>query len=230
MKKSFLFLVLCCFTTAVITAQEQDTINAVSGNDPQKEGMYFGIGAAFNNGYKISDRLEASGVPRLSEEVFEFSVGYNYMFRKWLLDIELNAAYYDEKSEDSRIKNTGLASKIRTHYVPFKTQSVFLSGGLDLSYLGNIFNLYSRGNVIDLNDLNPATHTGHISLYNGMLYAGPSIAFGAFQNTHYGLRLNLGYEWAVISGKWKSEVADVANTFRESGNGRAYARLTLYLD
>ncbi len=193
-----------------------------------KINFYFAGGAAFVGDYKISDKLRAAGVSGMPDVMPEFSVGYNVDMEKWMMDFEFNMNYSDEKNAVNRVRTAGLGAKLRWHYVPYRTKSFFVSTGADLSYLGTQMDIFRRGNVIDLNDLDPGMHSGHISINNGLLYAGPSVAFGFLQDK-FPLRLNLGYEWGLTNGKWKSDYADVNNTVKEAGHGRAYAKLTLGL-
>jgi hypothetical protein len=212
-----------------LTAQETTTETASSGNI-EKKTWYVSFGMASFGDFDINKKLQASGMPQLGDAALETTIGHHTMFRKMLIDFEWNTNYMDKKTTTDRIKTINTGFKIRGQYVPFKTENMFFAAGADLSYMFNNFNLYTRGNTIDLDDLNPAGHTGHISLYNQQFWAGPSIAFGAFQKSAFPLRLNVGYEWALYSSKWKSEVAEVANSLKESGQGRFYAKLTLYFD
>jgi hypothetical protein len=224
MKKITLIIALLGIQ-ALSTAQETETTTPVQ----TKRTLYASFGIASTDDYKINKNLKMTDMPQLSSTAPEVTLGYNVTGEKVLIDLELNANYMDKKTSTDRVKYVSSGVKLRGHYIPVKTTDFFLSGGFDLSYAVNHFDLYSRGNSIDLNDLEPSTHTGHISLYNNQLYLGPSIAFGAFQTYVYPLRLNVGYEWAVYSSRWDSEFARVDNTFRESGQGRFYAKLSIDL-
>ena len=232
--KKIVLAVICFFgAQSLLTAQETvtetvTTTTTVDENNPETN-FYIGVGVAVPGSYKISDKLAAAGMPDIEEAMPEISFGLNVMGEDFLVDIEFNADYLDKKTNTDRIKAVAAGVKMRGHYIPVNTGKFFLSAGADLSYIGSSYDLFTRGNVIDLNDLNPGTHTGHISLYNKQFYAGPSLAFGAFQKSSFPVRLNVGYEWALISGKWKSEFANVANTFREDGQGRFYAKLSFIL-
>lgn len=210
--------------TSSSSSTENDSVYCKKG----KINFYAAFGAAFVGDYKISDKLRAAGVSRMPDALPEFSVGYNVDMGKWMMDFEVNGNYSDEKNAVNRVRTAGFGAKLRWHYVPYRTKSFFLSTGADISYLGTQMDIFRRGNVIDLNDLDPSDHSGHISINNGLLYAGPSVAFGFLQNK-FPLRLNIGYEWGLTNGKWRSDFADVNNTVKESGHGRAYAKLTLGL-
>lgn len=228
--KKFVLAVICFagFQSSLIAQEtvEMTSSEPTNAKEP-KVGLYVGFGATFMGDYNINSRLQAAGVPQLTEVLPEFTAGINVTGDKWLMDVEATANYSDEKNATNRIRTAMAGAKLRGHYIPFKTESFFVSGGLDLSMVGTQVDIFRRGNVIDLNDLDPSFHSGHISLRNNMLYAGPSVAVGIFQNKSFPLRFNFGYDFGLTNGKWKSDFADVANTVEENGHGRFYARLTL---
>ncbi|QYJ69296.1 hypothetical protein [Flavobacterium litorale] len=226
MKKTLLFVVVCVIGIPFMSLA-QETTYSDTNDDDKVLNWYFAAGVAVTNDYKINENLAAAGMPELNNVMPEITFGYMVKGTKLLMDFEINTAFMDERTSTDRIQSVAFGFKLRGHYIPYSTENFFLSGGVDLSYLNNRFNLYSRGNVIDLNDLNPSTHTGHISLYNEQFYVGPSIAFGAFQKSSFPIRLNVGYEFSAINGKWRSDFANVANDFREDVQGRFYAKLAL---
>lgn len=196
---------------------------------PVKRNLYVALGAAVNGDYAINEKLAAVGMPQLGETMPEFTVGYTAMGEKFLVDFEVNANVQLRKRGDGRASTLSSSVKLRGHYVPVKTNSFFLSAGADVSYLTNTIDLYNRYNTIDLNNLDPLNNSGHINLYNNLLYAGPSVSLGLFQNTDFPVRLNAGYEWALTNGYWKSEFADVYNSVKESGHDRFYAKVIFML-
>ena len=196
---------------------------------PAKQNFYVALGAAFNGDYRINDKLRASGMPHLSESMPEFTIGYNVIGESYLIDLEFNGAYQNIKQGDDRTSTVVGGVKLRGHYVPVNKESFFLSAGADVSYLTNTIDLYNKYNSIDLNNLDPLNNSGHINLYSQLLYAGPSVSVGLFQNKSFPIRLNAGYEWALTNGYWKSDFADVYNSVKESGHNRFYAKVTLYL-
>lgn len=229
--KKVLFAAICLIGFQSVSFAQEMAITSSpeeTKNEPKVK-MFAAFGAGFLGDYEINNKLGSQGLPQMADVLPEFSVGFNLAAQKLSFDLEFIAAYGDEKTSTTRIKTTNAGIKARGHYVPVKTNSFFISGGLDLSYIGTQADLYRRDNVIDLNDLDPATQTGHISLRNELLYAGPSVAVGLFQDKGFPIRLNFGYDWAVTNGKWKSDFGDVTNTVKESGHGRAYAKVTLAL-
>lgn len=208
--------------SSVIITQTNDTIPRLN--------LYASFGAVFNGDYNLNDKLKAQGLPRMADTQAEFTVGFNVRAtKKFWMDTELTASYNDEKDAVNRIRSAAFGVKLRPHYVVFNNNRFFGTVGADVSFIGNQVDLFNRNNQIDLNELEPALHSGHISLRNEMLYAGPSLAFGFLQGSSFPLRLNLGYEWGITNGKWKSDFTDVNNIVKESGHGRAYAKITIGL-
>lgn len=227
MKKITLTLLAFFGLNAVVTAQENDTITSGKSHESY---FYVGFGAAVNDGYKINDKLKAAGMPEIGGAAFESSLGFNVLYEKFTFDLEWATNYMDEKTSTARIKTINTGLKFRPHYVITKSKRFALTAGADVSYMFNSFNLYNRGSRIDLNDLDPSANPGVISLNNQQLFVGPSIAVGLLRNTDWALKFNTGYEWAVVSGKWKSEFAEVDNSIKENGQGRFYAKMSLILN
>lgn len=252
--KNFLFTILCVLgmygmaiaqendtkkTTPTETGLEQESLemeetqNEGEEEYDEEEGYaqewYVSAGIASLESYKINNNLQAQGLPELPTNLLEMGVGYTIWADNLLMDIEFNANYMNQKTNRNKTRALVAIAKLSGHYIPLDTGNHFISAGIDLSYVNTTFDLYSQGNVIDLDDLNPATHTGHIHLNNAQYFAGPSASLGLFQQSTFPVRLNVGYEWALISSEWRSNFADVNNTFREDGQGRFYARLVLYI-
>ncbi|MHA3786943.1 hypothetical protein ACX0HA_01935 [Flavobacterium hauense] len=217
-----------------VNAQDSETTTPADSqryddNNPGK-GLYVSFGVAGNDGFKMNDRLKAQGLPELNSTAFESTIGWYIMMNKLSFDFEIVASYMDEKSGTDRVRNVNTGINLRGHYNIFTNNKFFITGGADLGYAFNNFNINTRGRLIDLNDLDPADNPGHINLYNDQFIMGPSAAFGFLQNTDYKMRLNFGYNWAVVSGQWRSQFGNVQNTFRENGQGHFYAKLSLMLD
>jgi hypothetical protein len=229
MKKVVFAALAIIGTQFAATAQETAATEAASDTIRSTQSWYVGFGATGFDKFKINDNLKAAGMPQLGDVAFQVSIGRESIGEDFLTNLEWNTAYMDEKTSTDRVRTVNTGIKLRFHYIPWQNKKFFLSTGADFAYTFNNFNLYTRGNEINLDDLDPGTHTGHISLYNNQLTLGPSIMFGAFNNTNFPVRLVAGYDWAVYSSKWKSEFANVSNSFRESGQGSWYARLVLPL-
>ena len=187
--------------------------------------FFLGAGATFLGDYNINQNLANAGMPSINEVMPELSLGYTISSQKLALDFEVNANFMDKSANNYRLRAVGSGIKLRGHYIPYKTDAFFVSGGLDVSYVMTYFDLNDRNSVIDLNDLDPTTQTGHINLNNALLYAGPSVAVGLFQNKAFPMRINVGYDFALTNGRWKSDFANVVNRVGESGHSRFYAKI-----
>lgn len=236
MKKITLTLIALLGFTGAMVAQETETVTTtttttkyVKPDSKDRFNFYYGFGVNVLGDYKMNDKLKASGMPTIASAAPEFTFGANYTpsDTRFYHDLELAVAYMDDKTETNRLRTSVVSFKIRVHYKAIETENLFLSGGLDLGVATTLVNLYSRGNTIDLDDLNPATHTGHINMYSTQFSAGPSLALGLFQKKAFPVRINTGYNIGFTRGKWKSDFANVANTVSESGLGSFYAKVSI---
>ena len=233
MKKIVLIALSVLGVQSSVVAQETETTTTTTSQQKthvykDRFNFYYGFGVNVLSDYKMNDKLKASGMPQIANAAPEFTFGFNFVpsDARFYHDIEGGFAYMDEKTAGNRIKTTVATVKMRLQYKLIDKQDMFFSAGLDIGYAQTGINLYSRGNTIDLNDLNPSTHTGNISMRNGQLTLGPSVALGLFQQS-FPVRINAGYNIGVTKGKWKSDFADVANTINESGQGSFYAKVLI---
>ncbi len=231
MKKIVLIALSILGVQSTVIAQETGTTTTTEQKthvNKDRFNFYYGFGVNVLSDFKMNDKLKASGMPQIANAAPEFSFGFSFVPSdvRFYHDIEGGIAYMDEKTAGNRIKTTVATVKLRLQYKLIEKQDLFFSAGLDIGYAQTGINLYSRGNTIDLNDLNPSTHTGHISMRNGQLTLGPSVALGLFQQS-FPVRINAGYNIGVTKGKWKSDFADVANTINESGQGSFYAKVLI---
>jgi hypothetical protein len=236
MKKALFIAVALLGMQATVKAQVAPIIPTDSIPNPSTytddkpgHGLYVSFGVAGFDDFKMNDRLKAVGMPELNKAAFETTVGFYVMFRKMSFDMEFAASYMDQKTATDRVRNINGLFRFRGHYNILMDKNFFVTAGADLTFASNNFNINTRNRTIDLHNPDPADYTGHINLYNQQMYIGPSVAFGFLQSSEYKLRLNMGYEWAVISSEWKSQYANVQNTFRESGQGHYYAKLSIML-
>lgn len=218
MKKLFvLALSLMTFTQTV--AQENTTEKDTLKKGPKID-LYIGIGASFYDNFKINNNLRATGMPEIEDVLPELAIGFYFLGETYLVDVEFATALMDRRNSLARNQLYQFTTRARGHYNFVNDKKWILSGGLNLAFSRNDLNLNSRNNVIDLNDLNPETQSNHISLRNHMLFAGPSIGL-TFKNKDKIIgRLNIGYEFALTNGKWKSDFGRVQNTVREQGVNR----------
>ena len=212
MKKIWLFSLLVI--SAVSMAQESKP-----KENNCKENIYFGSGFVSNSKFVIDDRLESSNIPQIQANVPEFVFGFNTFFNKGFLDIEASSNMF--KKSNSFTTSNGLRSsfRLRGHYNIVNNATIVFSGGLNLAYTTNDFNVFSQNNQVDINNL-VASSTDYIRLRNNMFFAGPSIGFGIKNKGEQLVRLNVGYEFALITGKWKSDYATVSNSINENGQSR----------
>lgn len=219
MKKIFFITVvlLAQFTFA----QEQETVLTDEKKcEMPKMDLYIGIGGVFYNDFSLNQKIRASGMPEIREAMPELMVGFNSLWEKYSFDMDLSSSYSTKKNSTTENKLASGTLRLRGHYNFVNKSKILLSGGLNVAYTHNDFNLYSRDNEINLNDLNPENNSGHVSLKNDIFYAGPSLAFNLKRKEKLSIRLNVGYEFAFTNGKWKSDYANVSNSVKENGQNR----------
>jgi len=212
------------------------SVNAQQTEEPQPPArntefsFFAGAGVAIIGDYTINDKLAMAGMPQIGDTSPEVTLGYNLAGKEFSMDLEVNANYFDKKHPDNRVQMGAAGIILRPHYVALKNNRVMLSGGLDLNFIASTFELYRRGMVTDLNNLNPSDYNGRVSLKNSLFYIGPSVKFMFLRNYDIPLSITTGYNIAFTNGKWKSDFGSVANTVNESGHNRFYAKLCYYLN
>jgi hypothetical protein len=231
MKKTIIIALALLGMQLSATAQDTPTPPSnvqITTKRDKEVSLYVGFGVNVLGDFKMNDRLKASGMPQIASAAPEITVGLNVLpsDSRFLSDVEFSTAYMDDRTPTDRIKTTVLSSRLRVQYRLVNTQSLYFAGGLDLGYSQTLINLYSRSNVIDLNDLD-TSRPGVITMNSGQLTVGPSVALGLFQNKNFPIRINAGYNIGVTNGKWKSEFAQVNNTVKEMGLGSFYARVCI---
>lgn len=226
MKKLFVFaLSLLAFNISL--AQENTPANDSICKGPKID-IYLGLGVQFNDGQKLNSNLSANGMPLIQEALPEFMIGLNFLGETYLVDVELASSWMDRRNNLARNQLMQFTSRARGHYNFINDKRWILSGGLNLAFSRNDLNLFSRNNEIDLSDLNPETQSNHISLRNHMLFAGPSFGIQLKRKEKLIARLNVGYEFALTNGKWKSDFATVRNTVKEQGVNRFMVGVTIF--
>ena len=238
MKKITLTLVALLGINAIVSAQETVTDTVVTTTTrtttnfervrKDRFNFYYGFGVNVFGDYKLNDKLKASNMPTIGTTAPEVTFGLNYMPSEdhFYHDLEFSVAYLDDKTSANRIKTAVTSFRIRPQYKFIDNKKMFFSAGIDGGVAVTIVNLYSRGNVIDLNNLDPAKHTGHITMNSTQFILGPSVALALFQDS-FPIRINTGYNFGLSRGRWKSDVADVHNAVKESGLGNFYAKLSI---
>jgi hypothetical protein len=211
--KKIICLSLLAFSSFSFAQETSQKKNEVSVS------FYYGIGANVNGSYKIDDKLAASNFPQTVQTTPEFIIGMDYFGNDFSIDTELASQFFKKSNSNGTSSGNSTAFKLRGHYNFVNSAKFFFSGGLNLAYTMNDYGVNTSNNQVDLNNLNTST-SNYIRLRNGMFYTGPSIAFGLKKNDKVSVRLNLGYEFALASGKWKSDFANVSNSFSENGHNR----------
>lgn len=213
MKKIFFFLLLAINST-ISMAQETK-----SNDKDGKRSIYFGGGFVSNSRLAIDDKLEASNLPQIQANVPEFIFGFNTFYNKGFLDIEATSNMFKKSNSSSTSNGIRGTFRLRGHYNFINNADCVFSGGLNLAYTSNDFNVFSQNNQVDMNNLAAST-SNYIRLRNNMFFAGPSVGFGIKNKGEQLIRFNVGYEFALITGKWKSDYANVSNSINENGKSR----------
>lgn len=211
MKKILLFSLLVI--TTITLAQESKP------KDDGRRSIYFGGGFVSNSRFAIDDKLEASNLPPIQANVPEFVFGFNHFFNKGFLDMELSSNMFKKSNSASTSNGSRSNFRLRGHYNFVNNKDLVFSGGVNLAFTANDFNVYSQNNQVDINNLS-ASNTSYIRLRNNMFFAGPSLGFAIKNKGEQFVRLNVGYEFALITGKWKSDFANVSNSIQENGQSR----------
>lgn len=220
MKKLLLFSLLAISSTSF--AQETSNKN----QDPDIS-FYYGIGINVNGSYKIDDKLAASNFPQTVKTAPEFIIGMNYLGKDFSIDTEIATDAFKKSNTTSTTSAISTAFRLRGHYNFVNKNKFLFSGGLNLTYSTNDFSMNYISNQVDLNNL-ATSNSSYIRLRNGMFYAGPSVSFNLKKKDRVSMRLNLGYEFALASGKWKSDYADVINSINENGHNRFMVGLVFF--
>lgn len=208
------------FVTAVLLVSSFGFSQEVELKDEKvKTNYYIGIGFE-NQKFNLNDKLKASNVATLSENAINFQLGINFFAEKYSLDGELESSFSRNDNSNSENLNVGFTGRLRFHYNFVNKEKIAFTGGLNLGYAANQAIFYSKNRTIDLNNLQPNNNFGEFTLRNNMFFAGPSIAFYFNQHKKTRIRINLGYEFALTNGYWKSDYANIANSVKENGNNR----------
>jgi hypothetical protein len=184
-----------------------------------KTKFYIGLGG-HNQKFTLNDKLNFSNVAKLNETAFDLAFGINVFGKKYSGDLEFSTAVSRNDNENSKNVYANFSTRVRFHYNVINKNEMAFTAGLNLAYAVTDATFYSKNNSIDLNNLQPNNNFGEFSLINNVFYAGPSVALYVRKHKKTSLRLNIGYEFALSNGRWKSDFATVNNTVNESGNNR----------
>ena len=188
---------------------------------------YFGFTGNVNDNTNLNKKLNNANLPELDSFVPELTFGFNYFGPKYSGDIEFGILYSKPEKGANEMKYQGFNTRIRVHYNVVSQENFALTTGLSLAYLGSQYDIYSKSNTIDLNDLEPNNNSGHVNFTNQMLYFGPSVSMYLFKKSSFQVKVNAGYELALTRGRYDSEFGSVLNNIGESGNNRFVFGITL---
>lgn len=197
-------------------------------SSPDRCQFYVGVGAGINSHYKIDDLLQASGMPQPATTLPDFSFGINFLTKNWSIDEEIASNGFKKTNVNNSVMGGRFSFRMRGHYNFINNEKMQFSTGLNLAYATNDLSIYANNNQVDLNNM-AASSASYIRLRNGMFYAGPSIGFGIKKKDNLICRLNVGYEVAILSGKWKSDYANVSNSINEVGQNRLMVGVIAYI-
>jgi hypothetical protein len=215
------------FVTAVLLVSTFGFSQEVELKDEKvKTVFYIGLGLE-NQKFNLNDKLKTSNVATLSENAMNFQIGMNFFGKKYSGDVEFDTSLSTNDNNNSENLFMGFSTRLRFHYNIVNKEKIAFTGGLNLSFASNQATFYSKNRTIDLNNLQLNNNFGEYTLRNNMFFAGPSIAFYFNQHKKSRFRINLGYEFALTNGYWRSDYANIANSVKENGNNRLIFGISL---
>lgn len=216
MKKAFLLVTVLL----TIVAYSQEKVTDSIKKKEHKFSSYFGVNVSINDDTNLNKKLSNSNLPEMNTTIPEFVFGFNYFGKKYSTDVEFGFLYSKSDRGVNKTKQMGFNTRIRVHYNLINKEKFAFTSGLSAAYVGTEYDVYNRNNTIDLNDLEPNNNNGHVNFANNMLYVGPSASLYFFRKSHWKMKLNLGYEFALTRGRYNSEFGSILNNIGEAGNNR----------
>lgn len=213
MKKVFTILAIYFSISAFAQEKEKDSTE----NDVK---IYIGVGVQMQSKLNINTKLLMSNLPRVPEAMPELVFGFTNFGKKISSSIEFNGVWSPEQKGPNHTRYAMTNIRANVSYNLVNRKKVAFTTGLNLAYTYTQFDISNENNVVDFNNLNPSTNTGHIQLYNSRLYAGPSAALYLFRATNFPVRLQVAYEIGLTPGTWRSEFVNTANAVNERGRNR----------
>jgi hypothetical protein len=217
-------VLIALFFVSLSFAQEKEGTTTT-----EKPKFYFtyGLNAQVQDELSIDKKLKAAGLPEVNSFTPEFFIGMTLFGKKYSGDIDFGFLNSKNEAGNNENRYIGFTTRLRVHYNLINKEKVAFTTGLNLSNTTGELVIFTKNNLIDLNDLTPANNVGNLSLRNNLFFVGPSASLYLFNNKSTKLRVNVGYEFAFTNGKWKSDYADVNNTVKEQGNNRLVFGITL---
>lgn len=188
---------------------------------------YIGFNANINDNLNLNKKLSNANLPELDSFVPELTFGLNVFGKEYSGDVEFGFLFAKPEEGNNEMKYRGFNTRVRVHYNVVNQEKFALTTGLSLAYMGSQYDIYSKNNTIDLNDLEPNNNSGHVNFNNQMLYFGPSVSMYLFKKSSFEVKVNAGYEFALTRGRYDSEFGSVLNNIGESGNNRFVFGVTL---
>ncbi len=225
--KKVLLSVLMLSSVIALAQEETKVVDSVKTSKSYKLETYIGFTGNVNDGMNLNKKLKNANLPELNSFVPEVHFGLNLFMEKYSGDIEFGFLFAKPNEGNNEMKYRGFNTRLRVHYNVVNQEKFAFTTGLGLAFLGNQYDIYSKDNTIDLNDLEPNNNSGHVSFTNQMLYFGPSASVYLFKKSSMQIRVNVGYEFALTRGRYRSEFGSILNNVGESGNNRFVFGITL---
>ncbi|MDI9256420.1 hypothetical protein [Flavobacterium sedimenticola] len=223
MKNTILSLLLLSF---FIGFSQEKTTDSTQTKKIKLDG-YFGFTGNINDNFNLNKKLRNANLPELDSFIPELTFGLNYFAPHYSGDIEFGVLFAKPEENNNEMKYRGFNTRLRVHYNVVNQEKFAFTTGLSLAYIGSQYDIYSKDNTIDLNDLDPDNNSGHVNFTNQMLYVGPSVSLYLFKKSNLQVKVNAGYEFAITRGRYDSEYGSVLNNIGESGNNRFVFGVTL---
>ena len=177
MKKCSLLLIMLLSTLVYSQEKVSDLIEKKDKNFS----FYYGSNISFNDDINLNKKLRNSNLPEFKKTIGEFLFGVNYFDKHYSGDLEFGATYSNSEKGNYKSKLTGGNLRLRAHYNIVNKDKFAFTSGLSLAYSGIQYDIFSKSNNIDLNNLDSGTNLGHVNFTNEMLYLGPSSSFYFFK-------------------------------------------------
>jgi hypothetical protein len=192
-----------------------------------KVGTYIGFNGYVNDNMNLNKKLSNANLPEINQFLPELTLGINIFTKKYSGDVEFGFLFAKQDEGNNEMKYRGFNTRVRAHYNVVNKDDFAFTTGLSIAFLGSEYDIYSKNNSINLNDLEPNNNSGHVNFTNQMLYLGPSVSMYLFRKSGFPIRVNAGYEFAITRGRYRSEFGSILNNIGESGNNRFMFGITL---
>ena len=216
MKKVIFSLCLLCTLFGFCQEKKTDSVKTKK----LKVDAYIGVNANINDNLYLNKKLSNANLPELDSFVPELTFGLNLFAQQYSGDMEFGFMFAKPEQNNNEMKYRGFNTRVRVHYNVVNQEKFAFTTGLSIAYISSQYDIYSKNNTIDLNDLEPNNNSGHVNFTNQMLYFGPSISMYLFKKAMFPVKVNAGYEFALTRGRYDSEFGSILNNVGESGNNR----------